>query len=398
MNYSAKALSINPSVTLSVSAKVEELKKQRKHVVSFCIGEPDFSTPEFINEQTKRALDDGFTKYSPASGILPLKQAVCEKLKKENNLNYSPENIVVTAGAKSAIFHTLFSTLNDGDEVVIPAPYWISYPEMVKLAGGKCVFAETDAKNGHKITAELVDSLITSKTKCLILNSPNNPSGAVYTLQELKEIAEVIVNRDIFVISDEVYEKFLYGDNQHFSIAALNEEIFSRTVTVNSLSKTYSMTGYRVGYLAADKMLAKTISAVLSHSIGGIAAFGQYGAVAALKEDTDYCLNSCRVYEKRRNVLLAELSKTENVFYTEPNGAFYVFADVSYYYGKSYNGRIVSGSEDFADCLLDEGVAVVPGIAFGRDSFIRLSFTVEEDEIRLGMQRFRNFLKKMRNI
>jgi len=394
MNFSKKALQITPSMTLAISAKANEMKKSGKSVISFSVGEPDFKTPEYIIEGCKQALDSGVTKYTPVGGMLPLKEAIKAKFLRDNGLEYDLDQIVVSTGAKSSLFHALYALINDGDEVIIPKPYWLTYPEIVSICGGVSVFVDTDCANDYKITASELENAITSKTKCLILNSPNNPSGAVYTREELEAIAKVAVERDIIVISDEVYEKLCFVGN-HVSIASLGNEIKSRTVVVNAVSKTYAMTGWRIGYLACDKSLAKVITGVQSHTTSNATSFAQYGAMVALNGGEDTVKQMVDVFADRRELMLGLLSGIDGVTFTQPQGAFYVFLNVSGYYGKSYNGSVIVDSVSFAHALLDEGVAVIPGKPFGNDGCIRLSYATSIADIAEGLSRIKAFLRKL---
>lgn len=394
MKYSTRAIKISPSATLSISAKANELKKSGKSVISFSVGEPDFKTPEYIIHACKEALDKGITKYTPVSGTKELKKAIKDKFKRDNHLEYDLDEIVVSTGAKSSLFHALYAILNEGDEVIIPKPYWLTYPEIVNVCGGKSVFIETKVNNGYKITADELEASITKKTKCLIINSPNNPSGAVYSKEELSAIAEVVVKNDIFVISDEVYEKLVFCA-EHVSIASLGEEIKKRTIVVNAVSKTYAMTGWRIGFLACERELASIITSVQSHTTSNANSFAQYGAAFALNGGDATVKDMVSIFFERRSLMLEMLSSIEGINYTLPQGAFYVFLDVSTFYGKSYNGVTINNSIEFAHAILNEGVAVVPGAPFGCDGFIRLSYAISKDDIKLGIERLKEFLKKL---
>jgi len=394
MEFSKRALNITPSMTLSISSKANELKKSGKSIVSFSVGEPDFKTPEYIIEGCKKALDDGITKYTPVGGMPSLKEAIAEKLKRDNGLIYSKDEIVVSTGAKSSLFHVLYAILNEGDEVIIPKPYWLTYPEIVTICGAKSVFVQTKIENGYKITAEELILSITDKTKCLILNSPNNPTGSVYTEEELKALAKVIVEKDIIVISDEVYEKLVFN-GKHVSIASFGEEIKKRTVVVNAVSKTYAMTGWRIGYLACEKNLAKLITSVQSHTTSNATSFAQYGAMVALNGGEKFVDEMVTVFNERRVLMLDLLKDFEDVSFVSPDGAFYVFLNVSNYFGKEYNGNKITNSIEFAHALLEEGVALIPGDPFGNGDYVRLSYATSKEEIVLGMERIKNFLKKL---
>ncbi|MCI5837729.1 MAG: pyridoxal phosphate-dependent aminotransferase [Christensenellaceae bacterium] len=394
-NYSIKAESIKPSATLVISNMANELKERGADIISLSIGEPDFSTPEYIIDRTKEALSEGKTKYSPVSGVSDLKKAIAWKFLTENNLKYDLNRIVVSSGAKSSLFHVFYALLNDGDEVIIPSPYWLSYPEMVELCGGKSVFVRTLPENSYKITAKQLSSAITPKTKCFVLNSPNNPTGVVYSKEELEAIARVVVENDIFVVSDEVYEKFVFNGKKHISIASLNDDIYKKTITVNAVSKTYAMTGFRVGYIGASEEIAKIVTNVQSHTTSGATTFSQFAAAAAIKENNSEDKKIIEEYSERRTALLCALSALDGVSFVEPDGAFYVMLNVSGYYGKKYDGRVIADSVDFCKELLNEGVAVVPGRPFGCDEAVRLAYTVEKSKIESAVRRIGAFLKKL---
>lgn len=394
MELSKRALCITPSMTLAISARANELKAAGKSIINFSVGEPDFRTPEYIISGAKEALDKGLTKYTPVGGMIGLKNAIKDKFKRDNGLDYNADEIVVSTGAKSSLFHALYAILNENDEVIIPKPYWLTYPEIVTLCGAKSVFAETKEENNYKLTAEELDSLIGDRTKCLILNSPNNPSGAVYTEEELKALAEVIVRRDIFVISDEVYEKLCFS-GKHVSIASLGEEIKKRTIVVNAVSKTYAMTGWRIGYLACDKSLAKVIISVQSHTTSNATSFAQYGAMVALEGGNESVDKMVAVFGERRKIMTSLLSGVGGITFIEPQGAFYVFVNIGAFLGKKYNGTTIADSVGFAHAALEEGVALIPGKPFGNDNYVRMSYAVAEDDIREGISRFSAFLNKI---
>ncbi len=394
MKLSKLSLSIPASMTLAISAKAKELKKEGKSIVAFTAGEPDFDTPDFIKDEARTALDKGITKYTPASGTLELKKAICEKLLKDNGLNYQPENIVISTGAKSSLYHALLALVDEGDEVIIPAPYWLTYPEQVKLVGGKAVIVDT-REVGHKITKELLEKAITPKTKCVIINSPNNPTGAVYTKEELQGIADVCVKNDIYVISDEIYEKLCY-EVEFVSIASLGEEIKKRTIVINGMSKSYAMTGWRIGYLACEKECAKAISNVQSHTTANPCSISQYASVKALIEGDQFCHDSKKIFAARRLLMIEFVKNLPNTTYIEPQGAFYLMINVSAYYGKKYGEKVINGSLDFAEALLDEGVALIPCLPFGDDNSVRLSYAVSETDIVKGFERLKKFLLKLK--
>ena len=397
MCVSEKVKRIAPSLTLEITAKAKKMKKEGISVIGFGAGEPDFNTPDYIIESAKNALDIGFTKYTPASGMQELKVAICEKFLKDNSLCYDPAQIVISSGAKSSLYHAICAIVDDGDEVVLPSPYWLTYPELVGLAGGKCVYVDTLRENGYKMTALQLEKAITNKTKCLILNSPNNPTGAVYTKQELIEIAKVCEKHGIFVISDEIYEKLVYGEN-HYSIAQYNDYMKEHTIVVNGMSKTYSMTGWRIGYLAAPLAIAKAISSMQSHTTSNACSISQYASVVALtdKKGEAFISQMQNTFNERRLLMLDKLSKINDIVCIEPKGAFYVFVDVSKLYGKSFDGVQINGSLTFADCALKKGVALIPGVAFGNDNCIRLSYAISKEDIVEGLQRLEQFVSELK--
>ncbi|MBE7081956.1 MAG: pyridoxal phosphate-dependent aminotransferase [Clostridiales bacterium] len=397
MCVSKKVGRIAQSLTLEITAKAKKMKAEGISIIGFGAGEPDFNTPEFIIDSAKKALDIGFTKYTPASGMVELKKAICEKFSKENNLNYDPAQIVVSSGAKSSLYHAICAIVDDGDEVILPSPYWLTYPELIALAGGECVYVQTLKENEYKMTAKQFEDAITDKTKCLILNSPNNPTGAVYTKEELVEIAKVCEKHKIYVISDEIYEKLVYDGEVHYSIAEHSDFMKEHTIVVNGMSKTYSMTGWRIGYLAAPLNIAKAISSMQSHTTSNPCSIAQYASVSALtdpkgKEFVDYMQ---KVFDERRRLMVEKLSKMKKITYIEPKGAFYVFVNVSSLYGKAFEGTIIDGSLKFADCALKNGIAVIPGVAFGNDECIRISYAISKEDITVGLDRLADFIEKI---
>ena len=373
------------------------MKKEGISVIGFGAGEPDFNTPDYIIESAKKALDIGFTKYTPASGVQELKVAICEKFLLDNNLCYDPAQIVISSGAKSSLYHAICAIINDGDEVILPSPYWLTYPELVGLAGGNCVYVNTLKENGYKMTAFEFENAITDKTKCLILNSPNNPTGAVYSKEELIEIAKVCEKHGVFVISDEIYEKLVYGES-HYSIAQYNDFMKEHTIVVNGMSKTYSMTGWRIGYLAAPLAIAKAISSMQSHTTSNACSIAQYASVTALtdKQGKEFISKMQQAFDERRLLILEKLSKINDIVCIEPKGAFYVFVDVSKLYGKSFEGVKIDGSLTFADCALKKGVALIPGVAFGNDNCIRLSYAISKEDIVEGIDRLAQFVQELK--
>lgn len=385
MKLAARISQVSPSLTLAIAAKAKSMKAEGIDVCSFSAGEPDFDSPAHVKAAAKKALDQGKTKYGPAAGEPKLRQAIANKLQRENNLNYQAENIIVTNGGKHSLFNLMQALIEPGDEVIIPAPYWVSYPEMVKLVGGNPVIVMTDEENGYKIQPEILRSAITPKTKLFVLNSPSNPTGMVYTPEEIKALAEVIVEKDILVVSDEIYEKILYDGAEHLSIGSLNDEIFARTIVSNGFAKGYSMTGWRLGYLAAPVELIKAATTVQGHSTSNVCTFAQYGAIAALEESQDCVEEMRQAFAQRRKVMLERINAIPGLNCVQPDGAFYLFPDISETGLKSL---------DFCKTLLDEHqVAVIPGVAFGADNNIRLSYATDMATIEKGMDRLEKFVK-----
>lgn len=374
---SNRVSSINPSATLAIDSKAKQLKKEGKDIVIFGAGEPDFNTPENIKEAAKRAIDMNITRYTPISGILELKEAVANKLSRDNKINYDVSEIIISCGGKHTLYNLAMSILNKGDEAILPVPYWVSYEEMIKLAEAKAVFCKTDSK--FKLTAKDVKEKITDKTKMLILNSPNNPTGAVVEREEIKKIAELAVEHNFYVVSDECYEFFMYGNKKQLSIASLNDEIKNLTITANSVSKTYAMTGWRIGYCGANKELIKAMENLQGHSTGNPSNIAQMAALEALNGPQGSVKQMVKAFDERRRFMHKRLNEINGIECVEPEGAFYAFPDIS---GTGMK------SMEFSSKLLDEAlVAVVPGIAFGSDNHIRLSYAASMEEITKGMDR-----------
>ena len=388
---------ICPSLTLEITAKAKKMKAEGIPMIGFGAGEPDFNTPEYINNAAKKAIDIGFTKYTPASGTNELKQAICDKFKKDNNLEYKPAQIVISSGAKSSLYHAIAAIVEEGDEVILPSPYWLTYPELIKLCGGKVVYVKADEKSGYKMTAEQFEKAITNKTKCLILNSPNNPTGAVYSEQEIRDIAALCEKHGLYVISDEIYEKLVYAGEKHFSIAQVNDYMKEHTVIINGMSKTYAMTGWRIGYLAAPLDIAKAVSSMQSHTTSNACSISQYASTEALvsPEGEAFVQKMQKIFDERRRFMVEYLTKIDNIVCIEPKGAFYVFVDVSAFYGKTFNGKVIDGSLSFADAALSMGVALIPGVAFGDDNCIRLSYAISIEDIKEGLDRFKAFVSAL---
>jgi aspartate aminotransferase len=393
MKYSTKAQSLTPSLTLAITAKAKELKDKGLDVVGFGAGEPDFNTPQNIIDAATKAMNEGKTKYTPASGINELKDAVAEKLLAENGLKYAREQVIISTGGKQCLANAFEALLNDGDEVLIATPYWVSYPDLVTLSGGKSVFLDTKEENSYKITVEVLKAQVTDKSKVLVINSPNNPTGTIYSREELVEIAEFCREKDLFIISDEMYEKLIYGDEQHVSIASLSDDAYARTLVVGGFSKSYAMTGWRLGYAAGPKDLVKLMGSIQSHTTSNPTSFVQYAAVEALKGSQDSISNMNAEFAKRRDYMVERTMGIDGLSCIYPKGAFYVMMDVRKLMGKTYKGKTVKDSLDFSAFLLEDYlVAVVPGVAFGLEGFVRLSYATSMANIGKGFDRISEFV------
>lgn len=387
MKLAARVDQVTPSLTLAISAKAKAMKAQGIDVCSFSAGEPDFDTPDHIKAAAKKALDEGKTKYGPASGEPRLREAIAHKLKIENQLDYQAENIIVTNGGKHSLYNLMVALIESGDEVIIPAPYWLSYPEMVILAGGTPVIVNTDESTNYKITPQQLRQAITPKTKLFILNSPSNPTGMVYTPEEIQGLAEVIVESGISVVSDEIYEKILYEGAIHLSIGAVSPEAFSRTIISNGFAKAYSMTGWRIGYLAGPVELIKACSTIQGHSTSNVCTFAQYGAIAALENSQDCVEEMRQAFAKRREVMFDRLNSIQGIRCVKPDGAFYMFVDIS---------QTGLSSLSFCEKLLEaQQVAAIPGVAFGANQNIRFSYATDMTTIEQGMERLDKFVRSL---
>ena len=397
MEYSRKAKNINPSITLAITAKAKALKAEGVDVVSFGAGEPDFNTPKNIINAAIRAMEEGKTKYTPTAGILELREAICNKLEKDNNLKYNPNQIIVSTGAKQCLADVFMAILNPGDEVIVPTPYWVSYPELIKLADGIPVFVEANEKAGYKYTIEDLENVVTDKTKALVLNSPNNPTGTIYQKEELEVIAEFAKKHDILIISDEMYEKLIYDGEKHISIASLSQDAYERTIVINGVSKAYAMTGWRIGYAAAKEEIIKLMVSVQSHVTSNPNSIAQYASVEALNGPTDELVKMIAEFDNRRKFMVKRIGEIEGLDIIYPKGAFYLMINVSCVYGKAINGKTIKSSLDFSSELLEEEkVAVIPGAAFGLDKFVRLSYATSQKDIEEGLNRIENFIKKLK--
>ncbi|MEO5717828.1 MAG: pyridoxal phosphate-dependent aminotransferase, partial [Chthoniobacterales bacterium] len=382
-----RASQLTPSLTLSIDSKAKAMKAEGIDICGFGAGEPDFDTPEHIKQAAIAALEGGFTKYTPSSGLPELRQAIADKLLNDNGIEYRPSQIIVSNGAKHSCYNAILATCEPGDEVIIPSPYWVSYPDMVKLAGAEPVIVQTNERNGWKMTAAEFENAMTPRTKMVIINSPGNPTGAVYTREELEAIVEVAAEEDIYILSDEIYEKLVYDGAKHVSIASLSKQAYDLTITINGFSKSYAMTGWRLGYMAAPEAIAKAVDSIQSHSTSNPNSFAQKGAIAALKGDQQPLSDMHDEFDMRRNYMYDRISKIANITAVKPQGAFYILVNIS---------QLGLTSQNFADRLLSKAnVAVVPGAAFGDDRTIRLSYATSIDVIKKGLDRFQDFCRTL---
>ncbi|WP_352400462.1 pyridoxal phosphate-dependent aminotransferase [Anaerotignum sp.] len=397
MELSKKALSIKPSSTLAISSKASQLKGEGKDIVTFGVGEPDFDTPEHIRKAGIAAIENGDTRYTAAAGTPQLRQAVCDKLKRDNGLNYVPAQVIISNGAKHSLMNAFMAILNEADEVIIPAPYWLSYSEMVKIAGGTPVIVHTKKENHFMLTQEELEGAYSERTKAVVLTSPSNPTGMVTSYEDLKMVADFAVEKDIFVISDEIYEKLIYDeDKKHISIASLGEEIYNRTIVINGVSKSYAMTGWRIGFAAAPMEVAKLMASLQSHMASNPNAIAQVATLEALNGPQDCVEEMCVEFKKRRDYIFEREEAIPLIHALKPEGAFYLFVDVSGTYGKTYGGVQIQSAADFASILLEEKfVAVVPCADFGMPDHIRLSYATSMELIKKGMDRIEEMVKEL---
>ncbi len=396
MFLSKKALSINPSLTLGLTARAKAMRAEGMDVIGFSAGEPDFDTPSHIKEAAKQAIDEGFTKYTPTSGIPELKEAICRKFKEDNRLDYEPSQIIVSCGAKHCIYNAIQATCEEGDEVILPSPYWVSYNEQIKLAGAIPVVVDTEESEDFKINPQLLSQCISNKTRLLILNSPCNPTGSIYTKAELEALAQVVVEKGIMVISDEIYEDIIYEGSQHTSIASLGPDIKALTIVVNGVSKSYSMTGWRIGYAAGDKKLISTMSNLQDHSTSNPASISQKAALAALCGTQEPVREMVLEFRKRRDYMVEQLNQVPGISLTPPQGAFYTFPSVIGILGKSFQGQTIENSMQLSELLLNKAkVVVIPGIAFGSDHHLRLSYATAMSNIIEGLNRIKAIANKI---
>jgi aspartate aminotransferase len=385
-SISSRVNKVVPSLTLSVTNQAKAMKARGEEVYGLAGGEPDQDTPDFIKQAAVEALSQGKTKYTPAAGIPELREGIANKLKEDNGIDYDPRQIVVNSGAKQSCFNAILAVCEEGDEVIIPSPYWVSYPEMVRLAGAEPVFVETTAENNWKITPEQFEENMTGRTKMIILNTPGNPTGSVYTADELRALGDVALYEDIIILSDEIYEHLVYGETKHTSIASLSKDLYDLTITVNGFSKAYSMTGWRIGYTAAPLPLAQAISKIQGHTTSNATSFAQYGALAALgTEGKDFIKDLNAEYDVRRQFVYGRLKAIPNIKVVEPQGAFYCLVDTE---------QLGLTSVNLCDKLLTRyRVAAVPGIAFGNDNSIRISYCTTLDVLNEGLSRIEEFCK-----
>jgi len=395
MELSKRISQISPSPTLGITAKANKMRAEGIDVIGFGAGEPDFDTPSYIKEQAKLAIDKGLTKYTPTSGIKELKSAIIKKLKKDNQLDYLPEEIIVSCGAKHSIFNIILTLCNEDDEVIIPSPFWVSYPEMAKIAGAKPVFIKTKKENNFKVDPQQLEKAITSKTKIFILNSPSNPTGMVYDKKELEELSKIILSRKIFCISDEIYEKIIY-EKKHISIASLGEDIKKRTLVVNGVSKAYAMTGWRVGYCAGPKEIIQAMSNLQDHSTSNPTSISQYASVSALEGSQKDLEGMVLEFKKRRDFMVERINSIKGLSCLKPEGAFYCWVNIENILGKNYEGILIKDSLILTELLLTKAkVAVVPGCVFGDDNYIRLSYATSLKNIQEGLKRIEEFVNKI---
>jgi aspartate aminotransferase len=397
MKISKRAQDVPPSATLAVTARAKELKSKGVDVVDFGAGEPDFDTPDYIKEAAIKALKAGKTKYTAESGIVELRTAIAAKLEKENGLKYTPEQVIVNIGGKHSVYEAMQAVLDPGDEVILPVPYWVTYPETIKLAGAVPIIVQTDKENSYKLTPAQLKKAITKKTAMLVLNSPSNPGGFTYTPEELKALAKVLEGTQVVVLSDEIYEKLIYSDTKFVSFASLSKDACDRTLTLNGLSKTFSMTGWRLGYAAGPLDVIKAMGRLQSHMTSNPVTFAQYGAIAALSDPAaGQTVEKMRTEFERRGKYMAErLNAINGIECPEPTGAFYCFPDVSSHYGRNINGMKINGSMDFAKAILEQAnVALVPGLPFGCDNNVRLSFACSLEQIAKGLDRLEKWLSQ----
>lgn len=396
MSLSQRALNVVGSLTLKIDSLAKQMKADGKDVIGFGAGEPDFGTPQYIIDAGKKALDEGKTRYTPASGMMELKEVICQKFKEDNDLDYIPKNIVVSNGAKHSLYNVFQAIIDNGDEVIIPAPYWVSYPEMVKLCGGVPVFVNSSEKDGFVAKAEEIEKKVTRHTKAILINSPSNPCGGVYSKDELTKIAKVAKDHGLYIISDEIYEKLVYSGKKHISIASIDKETKDITIVINGLSKAYAMTGWRIGYLAAPVEIASAIGKMQSHETSNPSSISQCAGIEALKNGKKELEDMVEEFDARRKLMVGLINDSEHISCIEPSGAFYIMLNISKAIGKKYHSFEITDSMDFSSMLLEhECVAVVPGAAFGCQDHVRLSYAVSREKIKEGIERIIHFMSEL---
>ncbi|MFZ7134479.1 MAG: pyridoxal phosphate-dependent aminotransferase [Eubacteriales bacterium] len=395
--FAKRVQNMTPSATIEITSKIAELKKQGVEILSFNIGEPDFDTPENIRDKGKEALDLGHTRYTPAGGTIDLREEIAKKLLKENNLEYTYQDIIVSNGAKQALMNALLTLCEEGDEVIIPSPYWVSYIEMVKLTGAKPVLVDMEESDNFNLDIQRIKESISDKTKCIMINTPNNPTGAIYTETQLREIGNLCVENDIFILSDEIYEKLIYDGEKHVSIGTLSQEIKDKTILINGVSKSFAMTGWRIGYAAGPKDIIKAMTDLQGHMTTGPNAPAQHASLEAFRNSNNSVEKMVVEFDKRRKYLVDRLNNIQGITCNLPKGAFYAMPNVSSFYGKSWENYKIKNSMDLTNFLLEEAkVAVAPGEAFGIDDNIRIAYSNSMDNIVKGMDALEKALKKLK--
>ncbi len=395
LTISQKCKNIQPSVTLAIDSRAKQLRNMGLDVIGFGAGEPDFDTPKYIKDAARDALDAGMTKYTPVAGTVELRCEIQEKLLRDNGLDYELTDIIVSTGAKQSLYNALSAILDPGDEVLLPSPCWVSYPEMVQMAGGVPVMVKGDENNGFLASAETLEKFVTEKTKALIINSPNNPNGSVYTRDMLEKIARLAIEKRFYVISDEIYEKLIYDGEKHVSIASLSDAIKAQTIVINGVSKSYAMTGWRIGYAAGPKPVIRAMTSFQSHTTSNPNSIAQHAAAVALTNGERFMHESHTEFDARRKLMHSLLNAIPGLSAAMPKGAFYMMLNISGMIGKSLNGRVIKGSDDFAEMLLESKlVAVVPARAFGDDNYVRLSYATSREKISVGIMRIAEFVKE----
>jgi len=396
MELSQRTQNLKPSATFAIDALAQSLKREGKDIINLSAGQPDFPTPDYIKDAGKEALDRNFTRYTPVAGMVEFKEAICAKFKRDNGLDYAPDEVISGTGGKQVLFNAVQALVDPGDEVIIPAPYWVSYPPMVELAGGTPVVLETGFENRFQIDPDALKKAVTPKTKALLLNSPSNPTGTVYSRELLYEIGKICMDRGVFVISDEVYEYLTYDGAAACSIAALDPDFKDNTITVNALSKAYSMTGWRIGYGGGPKELIGAMTRYQSHATSNPSSIGQYAGITALTSPLDTVRDMVAAFEKRRDLAYERISSMDMVETFKPRGAFYIFPKVSRYYGRRVNGAVISDSFAFCTYMLEEMlIAFVPGAPFGNDGHVRISYSIGTEELSKALDRFEEGLSRL---